>query len=68
MDPIASASSIFRLPSKKNYITAASELMNILNLDKDVRAIGSRSKTIKLDVKISDPLIPNDVITPDKRE
>lgn len=56
------------MPSKKNYITAANELINILNLDKDVRAIGSKSKIIKLDVKISEPLIPNDVITPDISE
>ena len=42
--------------------------MNILNLDRDVSAMGSRSSTTKLEVKISEPLIPNEVITPESRE
>lgn len=40
----------------------------MLNLEREVRAIGSRSNITKLDVKIRDPLIPNEVIIPDKRE
>ena len=42
--------------------------MNILSLDREVSAMGSRSKTTKLEVKMSEPLIPKEVITPDIRE
>ena len=42
--------------------------MNILSLDRDVRVMGSRSKMTKLDVKISEPLIPKEVITPENTE
>lgn len=68
IEPIVRASSTFKFPSKKNWITAARELINILNLDREVSAMGSRSKMTKLDVKIRDPLIPKEVITPDINE